>query len=224
MVLYAADVTSNAKPVKKKSVSRKKKVDDDELEQELREQIENISKELLNKQKQVKSKKPKVVKKVEEEDEEDKESVSSSEHVLVKLEPPEVKLKKRKKVDPEIVKVDVPKVPLEVEEPVKEKKKRVRKPKVQKEEADVKEEVKEEPKKKKVKRSPNDPPAWFVKYVETVEKEKHLQNKEKVAAKQLKEEAEVKAQKSWENGLTRDRVRNEVDNHMSRMYKMIFNS
>lgn len=41
---------------------------------------------------------------------------------------------------------------------------------------------------------------------------------EKVPAKKVKEEAKEAATKSWNHGLTRNRVQNEVDSHMSRMY------
>jgi hypothetical protein len=42
--------------------------------------------------------------------------------------------------------------------------------------------------------------------------------------KQVKQAAKDVAQESWNNGLTRDRVNNEVDNHMNRMYSQIFAS
>lgn len=68
----------------------------------------------------------------------------------------------------------------------------------------------------------SEPPVWFKKYIEGVQREKKLQAGEKVAKKQLKEEAQGLAQKSWEDGLTRDRVHDELDNHMSRMHKVLF--
>jgi hypothetical protein len=67
-----------------------------------------------------------------------------------------------------------------------------------------------------------EPPQWFNKYVEGVKKEEAVQKAEKVPAKQVKQEAQEVAQKSWNDGLTRDRVSNEVDSHMNRMYSMIF--
>lgn len=117
-------------------------------------------------------------------------------------------------------------------EPVIEKKKRVQKakPKVS-EEMEVDEPEPEKPKRKpKVKKeipvhelsSTIDPPAWFNKYVESVKKEQAQMLEVKVPQKQVKQEAQAAASKSWNDGLTRDRVSNEVDNHMSRMYSMIF--
>lgn len=66
------------------------------------------------------------------------------------------------------------------------------------------------------------PPVWFQKYVEGVKSEQVRQSLEKVPKKKLIEESRIAAHQSWGNGLTRDRVRNEVDNHMGRMYSMIF--
>lgn len=104
---------------------------------------------------------------------------------------------------------------------------------------EVKEEVKEEAKSEEVKeeimepkakkprvarqkKDPTVPPQWFAKYVEGVKKEQATLKTEKVAPKQIKEEAKEAASKSWNNGLTRNRVENEVNGHMSRMYSMIF--
>ena len=89
------------------------------------------------------------------------------------------------------------------------------------------EEVLEEPKKKKVKKvkevkDENEPPAWFRKYVEGVSKEKNSITKEKKPVKQIQEEAKAVAQESWNDMHTRDRVQNEVDSHMNRMYGMMF--
>ena len=93
--------------------------------------------------------------------------------------------------------------------------------------AEVKvEEPKEEPKKKprapRKKRDPAEAPIWFAKYIEGVKKEQSALKNEKVPAKKVKEEAQEVASKSWNHGLTRNRVQNEVDGHMSRMYSMIF--
>jgi hypothetical protein len=46
--------------------------------------------------------------------------------------------------------------------------------------------------------------------------------KEKTPIKKAKIEAKETAAKSWNDGFVRDRVTNEVDNHMNRMYSMIF--
>ena len=63
------------------------------------------------------------------------------------------------------------------------------------------------------KRDPSEAPAWFAKYVEGVKKEQSVIKNEKVPAKKVKEEAQEVASKSWNHGLTRNRVQNEVDGH-----------
>jgi|DEB19_MinimDraft_2_1074335.scaffolds.fasta_scaffold01197_4 colicin import membrane protein len=80
------------------------------------------------------------------------------------------------------------------------------------------------PKKQRVKKekSATEPPAWFLKYIEGVNKEQNILNKEKKPAKQLKFESQEVASKSWNDDLTRDRVQQEVDGHMGRMYGMMF--
>lgn len=66
------------------------------------------------------------------------------------------------------------------------------------------------------------PPAWFQKYVEGVKKEQARHEKEKKPVKQIQQEASQVAQTKWDDGFVRDRLRNEVDGHMNRMYSMIF--
>ena len=86
-----------------------------------------------------------------------------------------------------------------------------------------KEKVKEpKPKRVRVKKDPAVAPQWFNKYVESVQKERQQLSETKVPAKQLKIESQEVAKKRWEDGLTRDRVHDEMNNHMGRMYKMIF--
>lgn len=93
----------------------------------------------------------------------------------------------------------------------------------------VEELMEEKPKVKKAKKTKtvavntlNEPPIWFQKYVEGVNKEQNLLNREKKPAKQVKIESQEVAAKSWNDGLTRDRVQQEVDGHMGRMYNMMF--
>ena len=69
-----------------------------------------------------------------------------------------------------------------------------------------------------------EPPAWFQKYVAGVKSEEAKQSSVKVPKKEVLQEAKQTAQEQWNNGLTRDRIQNEVDSHMSRMYGMIFNN
>jgi LIM domain kinase 1 len=109
-----------------------------------------------------------------------------------------------------------------VEEPKVEEK--VAEIKVEEKVAEIKVEEKvaeikvEEPKQKKPraprkKRDPAEAPVWFAKYVEGVKKEQSVIKNEKIPAKKVREEAQEVASKSWNHGLTRNRVQNEVDGH-----------
>lgn len=71
-------------------------------------------------------------------------------------------------------------------------------------------------------RDDNEPPSWFKQYVSGVKKEEAKISREKKPKKQIQQEAVEVAQKNWSDSFTRDRVRNEVDGHMSRMYQMMF--
>lgn len=72
--------------------------------------------------------------------------------------------------------------------------------------------------------SSEEPPAWFKKYVAGVKNEERaLQEAPKKPKKEIAKEADQMARQQWGNGLVRDRVNNEVDKHMNRMYQMIFN-
>jgi len=78
---------------------------------------------------------------------------------------------------------------------------------------------------KKSRKNPDmEPPAWFQKYVAGVKSEEAKQSASKVPKKEVLEVARQTAQQQWNDGLTRDRIQNEVDSHMSRMYGMIFNN
>ena len=66
------------------------------------------------------------------------------------------------------------------------------------------------------------PPKWFEQYIQGVKKEENSIAKEKKPAKMVRIEAKETAQQHWNNGLTRDRVKNEVDGHMDRLYTQIF--
>jgi hypothetical protein len=139
---------------------------------------------------------------------------------------PKEKKPRAKKVKVETVEVKTEEVspvldaPAEVKTETKEEVKEEVKPE------EVKEEVKEpkakKPRAPRQKKDPAVPPQWFAKYVEGVKKEQATLKPEKVAPKQIKQEAQETASKSWNNGLTRNRVENEVNGHMSRMYSMIF--
>ena len=138
----------------------------------------------------VKEKKPRAKKvKLEEKIEEPKEeSISAETLVEEKIEEPKIEEKVQVKVA--VQEVEAPTVQVKTKKP-------------------------RAPRQKK---DPTVPPQWFAKYVEGVKSEQATLKPEKVGKKQIKEEAKEAASKSWNNGLTRNRVQNEVDSHMSRMY------
>lgn len=133
-------------------------------------------------------------------------------------EPKEVKEKKPRSKKPKVdeVAVELEKVLEEIEAPT------VEAPAAVEEKVEVKVEEKVEPKVEKkekkpraprVKKEDTEPPQWFARYVEGVKKEQATLKAEKIPAKKIREEANVAATKSWNNGLTRNRVQNEVDSH-----------
>lgn len=71
-------------------------------------------------------------------------------------------------------------------------------------------------------KSSDEPPKWFKKYIEGVAVEQNALKKEKQPKMEVKRLAGEVAQKSWQDGHTRDRVQTEVDAHMDRMYQMMF--
>jgi hypothetical protein len=79
----------------------------------------------------------------------------------------------------------------------------------------------EEPVHKAVQTS-HDPPSWFLKYVEGVKQTENQVSQKKKPRKVIKQESHVEAGKSWSQPIVRDKIRNETDQHMSRMYKQIF--
>lgn len=123
--------------------------------------------------------------------------------------------KKKVKVEP-VAEEPVPEPKVEevkVEEPKVEEVK-VEEPKVDKvEEPKVEEPKQKKPRAPRKKRDPAEAPVWFAKYVEGVKREQSVIKNEKVPAKKVKEEAQEAAAKSWNHGLTRNRVQNEVDGH-----------
>lgn len=224
MPLYAADVSKLAKPVSK-SVQKVHDISTNQQEtvRKPKRQLSETQKENLKKGRDALAMKKEVV----EEDVKQKKTKRVKVEKEV-VEPDVVEPEKPKKSRKKIVKEIIEEVKEEEEEEeevkeVKEEKKRKRKPKTI---ADITPEPEpvEEPKIKKIKvqRDPSVPPLWFEKYIQGVKKEEAMVKTEKVPAKQVKIEAQEVAQKSWDDGLTRDRVTNEVDNHMNRMYSMIF--
>lgn len=230
MVLYSADIMDVAQKVK--SVKEKKPLTAKQLaaieKRKAKENVVNVEEEPKKVvKKRVKKEKPLSV-----------EEPKSLEEALEEALEEEPKKRKRapKKKDPALECFLEPKPDEEKVEVEKPKRKRAPKKSESVEPIEPVEEKEEDekPKRKRAKKIPetvktihdiekeSEPPVWFKKYIEGVQREKKMQAGEKVAKKQLKEEAEGLAQKSWEDGLTRDRVNDELDNHMSRMHRMIF--
>jgi hypothetical protein len=67
-----------------------------------------------------------------------------------------------------------------------------------------------------------EPPEWFKKYVEGVKNEEMKIKKEKKPKKVMRQESKEAAKDLWADGLTRNRVQQEVDSHMTKMYSQIF--
>jgi hypothetical protein len=198
MVLYATDLIDLEKPktVKTKRVSKKK--------------IEEPVIELKEIEAPPKQKRQRVLKKKVDLKEEVKEDIKENvkEPLLIKEAPPK-KTRKRKQIEiEEPVKEDekleqICESPTLVDEPEKPKKTRKIKPKTE----------------SKSTQTNTEPPVWFQKYVAGVQKEKadSVGQVTKKQAKEIKTEALKTAHKSWQSGVTRDRVQGEVDSHMNRM-------
>lgn len=90
------------------------------------------------------------------------------------------------------------------------------------EEALVKEPKPKKQRVQKPKRDESVPPIWFERFVESAKMEESKIAADKKPSKQVKEEAKAVAQAQWSDGYTRDRVNQQVDNHMSKLYGMIF--
>lgn len=127
-----------------------------------------------------------------------------------KVEEPKIEEPKVEESKVEASKVEEPKVEEPKVEETKVEETKVEEQKVEEPKVEAKIEKKRAPRKK---RDPSIPPTWFAKYVEGVKKEQAMQSNAKVPAKKVKEDAQETATKSWSNGLTRNRVENEVNSH-----------
>lgn len=70
--------------------------------------------------------------------------------------------------------------------------------------------------------SKEEPPSWFKKYISGVKLEENHHATPPIAKKVVKQNAEVEAANQWQQGVVRDRVNNEVNQHMHRLYSQIF--
>lgn len=77
-------------------------------------------------------------------------------------------------------------------------------------------------KKQKVEEEDGEPPKWFLAYMQGVKSEEAKQSKVKKPKKVVAAESKKAAGVAWSQGVVRDRVNHEVDNHMNRMYTQIF--
>lgn len=198
MVLYATDLVDLEKPktVKTKRVS-KKKVEEPVIEETVIEEL----KEIVSPPKLKRKCAPK--NKVEQKPQEENVKEEVKEPLLIKDAPPK-KTRKRKQI--------------EVEEPVKEVQKieQVCVSPTLAEEAEKPKKTRKKPKTEfKSTQTTAEPPVWFQKFVQSAEKEKaqSIGQVTKKQAKEIKTEALKTAHKSWQSGVTRDRVQGEVDSH-----------
>jgi colicin import membrane protein len=76
--------------------------------------------------------------------------------------------------------------------------------------------------KKKIAPPPEEPPLYLKKYIEGMLKAQNSVSEVKKNVKQIKEEADAQSKSAWGDDLKRDSVKSEVDNHMNRMYGMMF--
>jgi len=68
-----------------------------------------------------------------------------------------------------------------------------------------------------------DPPTWFKNYLldEAKRRNEDKSKSERSTISEVKKTATETAHKKWNDGLTRDRVNNEVSSHMNRLYQQI---
>jgi len=217
MVLYAADLSKLDAPTKK--VSKKKQPEvEPKVEPEPVEAPVKPKRVLSEKQKEALLKGQETRRLKKEALQKEKEENEALEKRLLEA---QKKPRKRKvlEIEAPVEEIEVPTEEVPTEEVKVEKKKRTPKPK-----QEPAAEPESEPKPKRSKKE-NEPPVWFKKYVEDVQKEKASIGGE-VSKKQeniIKTEALKVAKKSWQSGFTRDRVQGEVDNHMNRMYRFLKN-
>lgn len=140
-------------------------------------------------------------------------------------EPPKIKRKYVKKIKPIEPVIEVP------EESVEEKaedgpppEEEVKSENEEKQEKLIVEKVEKVLKKAKTKRDPEQPPKWFTKFHESIGREQSAQKKDKKPVKHIKKESLEVAEEAWQKPAVREKVRNEVDSHMSSMYNMIFSN
>lgn len=212
MPLYAADIESLAKPVKKVG-GKKRKAEEASQVQEVtpavtpepeakKEKKPPTEKQLAARAKFAENRK----KKLEEQAAEKLrlEAEVAEKQKAIEAKEAEIAAKKSARAEKRKMKKEEKEIDVAVEKAV--------------------EEVEPKPKKvrRTVKRDESVPPVWFEKFVESAKMEESKISAEKKPVKQVKEEAKAAAQAQWSDGYTRDRVNQQVDNHMTKLYGMIF--
>lgn len=208
MPLYAADIESLAKPVKKIGGKKRKAEEASELQEEtpapspeVKAKKPPTEKQLAARAKFAENRKKKLEEKAEEKlrlenevAEKQKEIEAKEAAIAAKKQARAEKRKAGKEIDKAVDEA--------IEEPAepKPKKQRVQKPK----------------------RDESVPPVWFERFVESAKLEESKIAADKKPSKQVKEEAKEVAKAQWSDGYTRDRVNAQVDNHMGKLYSMIF--
>jgi hypothetical protein len=200
MTLYSADVLDIAKPVPKKGKG-KKNVEKEKLVEEVEPEVVEVAptkKQPTEKQLAALAKAQESRKRKREEAEKVKQELLDAEKQKEEKKQ-EVKEKRKAKKIQKLV-TPPPSLDEEIDRAVEELHVKPAKPN----------------------KDDTEPPSWFKQYVSGVKKEEAKISREKKPKKQIQQEAVEVAQKNWNDSFTRDRVRNEVDGHMSRMYQMMF--
>jgi colicin import membrane protein len=228
MPLYAADIESLAKPVKKVGGKKRKA--------EEASQVQEVTPAVTPEPEQKKEKKPPTEKQLAArakfaENRKKKLEEQAAEKLRLETEVAEkqkeieakeaaIAAKKQARAEKRKMKKDEKEIDVAVEKAVEEATPMLA------EQARSAADGSKEPKPKKVKRTlkrdESVPPVWFEKFVESAKMEESKIAADKKPAKMVKEEAKEVAKAQWSDGYTRDRVNAQVDNHMGKLYSMIF--
>lgn len=226
MTLYSADVMDIAKPVEKKQRKKKEPLTPPNSEVESHTQNEKKEKKPMTEQQKAaleKAKAARLAKKLEreaakkqEQEAQEAQSKAAQEQEAAALAKKEAAKEKRRqarlkrKADQALDKeIDTAVKEVASERPTSTS------------EVEVPQAPPAKVKKARKARNPAEPPTWFSKYIEGVKREQSSSG-EKKPVKQIQQEAQQEAKAKWDNGMVRDRLQNEVDGHMNRMYSMIF--
>lgn len=210
MTLYAADVMDLAKPVGKKGKKKEEPITPptSETSEPVKEKPKRIMSEAQKAALKAgqEKRKQKKLEAQQAEEERRKQAEENEKAMIAKLEEKKAKRReaaaKRKAAKMETKEVVADELDKAVEEVMEPKPKKQRK--------------------KKEPVNPDVPPAWFQKYIEGVKKEQAEVSETKKPKKEIQQEAQQMAQEKWQDGMVRDRLRNELDGHANRMYSMIF--